>query len=544
MITATTVYFNQSTIIFFDSMTPESLLIMMFSVLLIVGSIASSSRIASFFSFFFYRFITFILKAFFSAFAMLIAKESNLSSHYSFGALLFGWWIVASILSWIPWIRALIFSRSFKLQKQINQESTVTKTLANLFSLGVGIAGFNDLSQDVPGEKHLIVVVSVIVVRIWLSFMFSSMVLFIEKEAFRACSWRRKLHKQLPGRFRNIADHEEDVGYEIEYEHLHEFYDQIESSFYDESGHHLVEFSSSYESGHHPVESSSQETGRSCERLKVRVVNTFCKIQVDYRIQDMFNRVEILKFWYTPVYTFSRKGHGYFNMINHVETTRLLPLMWIRPKCNHRILTLSKSNLEECDPEETEIIENTDFAADFDQMIDMIEEMEEQNDIPDHAESLQENNFEECDPDFDKMIDMIEMEEENDFPDVEECLKCKDSQDIPDDPPKHTSDSLQLQNVTETHPEQCYENTDFNMNTAKPPPVLRRSLRLKAMAMKKNKKKNQHPAVQDTPQNVPQVLRRSSRLMAKSKQPQKLLEKTEKTQLRRSKRLAAKNGKR
>ena len=260
MITATTVYFNQSTIIFFDSMTPESLLIMMFSVLLIVGSIASSSRIASFFSFFFYRFITFILKAFFSAFAMLIAKESNLSSHYSFGALLFGWWIVASILSWIPWIRALIFSRSFKLQKQINQESTVTKTLANLFSLGVGIAGFNDLSQDVPGEKHLIVVVSVIVVRIWLSFMFSSMVLFIEQEAFRACSWRRKLHKQLPGRFRNVSDHEEDGGYEIEYEHLHEFYDQIESSFYDESGHHLVEFSSSYESGHHPVESSSYES--------------------------------------------------------------------------------------------------------------------------------------------------------------------------------------------------------------------------------------------------------------------------------------------
>jgi len=422
--------------------------------------------------------------------------------------------------------------------------------------------------------------VSVIVVRIWLSFMFSSMVLFIEQEAFRACSWRRKLHKQLPGRFRNVSDHEEDGGYEIEYEHLHEFYDQIESSFYDESGHHLVEFSSSYESGHHPVESSSyeschhpvesssQETGRRCEQLEVRVVKTFCKIQMDYRIQDIFNRVEILKFWYTPVYTFSRKGHGYFNMINHVETTRLLPLMWIRPNCNHRILTLSKSNLEECHPEETEIIENTDFATDFDQMIDMIQEIEEENaeSLPENnleecdpdftdfdqmidmiqemeeknAESLPENNFEECDPDFDKMIDMIEMEEENDFSDVEECLQCKDSQDIPDDPPTHTSDSLQLQNVTETHPEQCYENTDFNMNTAKPPPVLRRSLRLKAMAMKKNKKKNQHPAVQDTPQTVPQVLRRSLRLMAKSKQPPKLLEKKKKTTLRRSKRIADK----
>ena len=56
----------------------------------------------------------------------------------------------------------------------------------------------------------------------------------------------------------------------------------------------------------------------------------------------------------------------------------------------------------------------------------------------------------------------------------------------------------------------------------------------------KNKKKNQHPAVQDTPQTVPQVLRRSLRLMAKSKQPPKLLEKKKKTTLRRSKRLAAK----
>ena len=432
MITATIVNFNASTIIFFDSMTPESLLMMMFSILLIVGSIASSSRVANFFYSFFYRFITFILKAFICAFALLIAIESNLSSHHSFGALLFGWWIVASILSWIPWIQALILPRSFKLQNQINQESTVTKTLANLFSLGVGIAGFNDLSQDSPGGKHLIVVLSAIIVRFWLLFLFSSTVLFIRKKPCRARFTRRRRHKSLPGRFRVDAEN----------------YDHEEFCY------------------------------------PVRVFKSFWKLQVDCCIQDRlsFNKFKILRFWKTPA-VHDTACHG-----SHFKsTTTSSRIKNIAHATLHRfffpIQSVSCLLLEEIGMLVVKLI------ISFCLLLEKIPSFW-------HAGLVVKLKI--------SLLSILFQAKTNHSP-----TKC----------------------LEEHHPDDIPPRFFFATYTAEPSPVvLRRSSRLKAMSLKKHKKKNCPPAVQDTSQNVTQVVRRSSRLAekTKAKQAQKLPKNKEK----------------
>ena len=77
--------------------------------------------------------------------------------------------IVGSILSTL--FRRLISS----VQKLINQEKTVTKALANVFAFTLCFVGFQESSKDSSVAHYLIVMFTVVMARVWVSFLMSLM---------------------------------------------------------------------------------------------------------------------------------------------------------------------------------------------------------------------------------------------------------------------------------------------------------------------------------------------------------------------------------
>lgn len=194
--------------------------------------------------------------------------------------LLLSFWFTRLVVKFIIYFLSTVFhvvvvvifrSMVSWIQKTINQEQITTKIVSNVFSLLIGLVGLWESLEDSSLSRLIVVLVAVVMVQVWLSLL-----AYLLGETFCSFSSHKKSSRGLiVGHLRTDHDGSDDDDDIIK---VHD--------------------------------------------NQLTVFTTECSLQADYQLQDMLDDVaiRIVRYSYTPVYTFSRKCHGYYNISTFIAT--------------------------------------------------------------------------------------------------------------------------------------------------------------------------------------------------------------------------------